>query len=517
MNDIKKLAREAKKALERLQGGKKYTSNYICRRLEAAKEDNPGDILIGNMRDVFLKKASTQEFVSQKEISDLYQDMYGLGGNHSAFREALGDLIFEKQASTLKQDASKNRIPYEKELKPLFEETDLSRELSGFYSLDKKASFSALSENTITKAAKFVRLQLESLDFKPSNVSVVKTNEHFILCNASVDTSDFTQVNVPVPVQVTNGMPTLPNSFIADNDLVKLNKENLYLFVKDKNNFSKKMARDKFADQRGGASLTVKTPEVPEALSRYADLDNKLIAAASAFTSDQVIRATAVVSAELASLGIRNSQVNLIGSDKGSLKYAAKISGLNTAFDANIVVDMPNGNPVIPTKFSSNGVEYKLNRPGLRSAIEKVAETGAGAVVTREVEQMGRLNYQQLIHELEAGASNGDYKRAENALLTIEAKFDSSKHLAAIDHYSKLLKHATGSTERDRLIKEAKDRGELINIPTSVQLYSPKLGLPISKIAFDEKGRMVPAARLKSSSDLSDSGAMISTSKISLS
>ena len=89
--------------------------------------------------------------------------------------------------------------------------------------------------------------------------------------------------------------------------------------------------------------------------------------------------------------------------------------------------------------------------------------------------------------------------------------------MAAIDHYSKLLKHATGSTERDRLIKEAKDRGELINIPTSVQLYSPKLGLPISKIAFDEKGRMVPAARLRSSSDLSDSGAMISTSKISLS
>jgi hypothetical protein len=149
--------------------------------------------------------------------------------------------------------------------------------------------------------------------------------------------------------------------------------------------------------------------------------------------------------------------------------------------------------------------------------MEKAASQGGPSVVTREVEHMGRLNYNQLISELEAGASSGDYKRAENALLTIESRFDSSKHLAAIDHYSKLLKHATGSSERSKLIKEAKDRGELINIPTSVQLYSPKLGLPISKISFDEKGRMVPTSRLNGSSDISESGAMISSSKISIS
>lgn len=517
MNDIKAIAREARKALEKLQNGKKYTSDYVCQRFEAAKENNPGDILIGNMRDVLVKKASSQQFISQKEISDTYQKLYGLGGTTSSFRDVLGDMVFDKAEPNIVQASAGKRIPYENRLDPLYGNSELSRELSGFFSLDKKASFSALSENTLTKAAKFVKLQLDSMDCSPSNVSVVKTNEHFILCNASVDTSDFTQVNIPVPVQVTNGMPSLPNTFVADNELVKLNKENLYLFVKDKRNYSKKAARDKYAGQRGGSALTVKTPEVPEALSRYADLDNKLIAAASAFTSDQVTRATAVVSAELAALGLKNSQLSLVGSDERSLKYAAKISGTNTAFDANIVVDMPNGNPVIPTKFSSNGAVYNLNRPGLRSAIEKVARTGVGGVVTREVEQMGRLNYAQLISEMEAGAASGDYKKAENALMTIESRFDSTKHLAALDHYSKLLKYATGSSERDRLIKEAKDRGELINIPTSIQLYSPRLGLPISKIAFDEKGRMVPASRLRESSDLSDTGAMISSSKISLS
>lgn len=517
MNDIKKLAREAKRALERLQNGKKYTSEYVCQRMNSAKESNPGDVLIGNMRDVMLKKASAQDFISQKEINDTYQRLYGLGGSASSFREVLGDLVFEKAASETKTNSSKTRIPYEEKLDPLYGESELSKELSGFFSLDKKASFSALSETTLTKAAKFVKLQLDSLDCHPSKVSVVKSNEHFVLCNASVDTSDFMQVNIPVPVQVTNGMPSLPNSFISDNELVKLNKENVYLFVKDKANYTKRKAKDSFAEQRGKPSISIKTPDIPEALSRFADLDNKLVAAASSFSSDEVLRATSVVSSELAALGLRSAQVSLVDFDKKSLKYSAKISGKDSAFNATIVVDMPNGSPVIPSKFSSEGAEYKLNRVGLRSAMEKAASLVSSSVVTRDVEHMGRLNYTQLISELEAGASSGDYKRAENALLTIESRFEPAKHLAAIDHYSKLLKHATGSSERSRLIKEAKDRGELINIPTSVQLYSPKLGLPVSKISFDEKGRMVPKSRLNGSSDISESGAMISSSKISIS
>ena len=44
---------------------------------------------------------------------------------------------------------------------------------------------------------------------------------------SSIDTSDFTQVEVSVPVQVTNGIPSLPTSFVQGNQLVKLNKENI--------------------------------------------------------------------------------------------------------------------------------------------------------------------------------------------------------------------------------------------------------------------------------------------------
>ena len=83
--------------------------------------------------------------------------------------------------------------------------------------------------------------------------------------------------------------------------------------------------------------------------------------------------------------------------------------------------------------------------------------------------------------------------------------------------FSKLLKHSSGNTDRDEQIKQALDRGDLIRVSTSVQLYCPKLGLPVSKVAFDEKGRPIPATRALKTSSLQESGAMISSSKVVLS
>ena len=520
MNDIKKIANEARRALSKLQNGKTYTSKYVCERLETAKSRNPGDILIGNLRDVFVKRASEQNLFTQKEITSAYDHMYGLSGGRSSFREEMHDLMLPMAArsdSAGRKTASASRIPYEKEIKPLYGDSALSKELSGVFSLDKKASFSALSDTAVNKALKFAKLQLTSLGCSPSDIRAVRANDHFVLCSASVETSDFTQINVPIPVQITNGIPSLPQTFVSGDSLVKLNKENLYVFIKDKNNHTKKVARDEFAGQRARGSLEIRTPGVPSELMDFADLDNQLIAAASIFSSKEVSSATAVVSMELSALGLKNAQVKLDSSTDKTLTYEAKIGSDSSTLSAKISVDMPNGSPVIPTKFSSNGVEYRLNRPGLRAAVASASESGHRRVVSRDIENMDRLNYNQLIGELETGVATSDYKKAENALAVIEARFDSSNHLAAVDHFSKLLKHASGGSERDRLIKAACERGELIHVPTSVHLYSPKLGLPVNKVAFDEKGRLVPATRGRLSSDLSETGAMISTSKISLS
>jgi len=519
MNEIKKIAREAQRALDKLANGKSYPAKYVCERVDLAKANNPGDVTLGYARDIFRKRASSQKFFTEKEITEVYNQTSGLSSGNSVFREALGDLMTASPVAAMipKKAGLKSRISYENELKPLYGESELSKELSGVFSLDKKASFSVLSDTTLTKAAKFAKVQLTSLGCAPSSVSVSRSNDHFVLCTASIDTSDFTQVNVQIPVQVTNGIPSIPQAFIQDDKLVKLNKENLYVFIKDTNNYKKKAAQSNFAGQRALGSLKVSTPDIPEALSRYADLDNQLIAAASSFSSSEVSRANAVIASELSALGLGNAQVKLANSDNKSLYYQASIPAPGGQVFADISVSMPNGSPVIPTTFKMAGELFRLNRSGLRSALRKAEASGRINSVSREVESMERLNYSQLIGEMEKGVASSDFKKAEDALLSIQARFDQTQHLAALDHFSKLLKHASSSSSREAMIKAAVNRGELINIPTSVQLYSPKLGLPVSKIAFDSKGRLVPATREMISGSLSETGAMISTSKISLS
>lgn len=519
MNEIKKIAREAQRALDKLVNGKSYPAKYVCERIELAKLNNPGDVALGYARDIFNKRASSQQFFTESEITEVYDQISGLSSGRSAFREVLGDMMLQSPAASMatKKASLESRIPYENEIKPLYEENEFSRELSGVFSLDKKASFSALSETTLTKAAKFAKVQLTSLGCPPSNVSVIKSNEHFVLCTASIDTSDFTQVNVPIPVQITNGIPSLPQAFIQDDKLVKLNKENLYVFIKDTNNYKKKAAQGNFAGQRASGSIKIETPDIPEVLSRYADLDNQLIAAASIFSSNEVSKANAVVASELSALGLKNAQLKLAGSDDKSLYYQANIPSPNGQVCADIAVSMPGGTPLIPTTFKVSGETFNLNRAGLRSAIRKAESTGSYNKISREIESMGRLNYSQLIGEIESGIANSDFRRAEDALSSIQSRFEPAQHLAALDRYSKLLKHASSSSSRDALIKAAVDRGDLINIPTSVQLYCPKLGLPVSKISFDHNGRPIPATRELTSSNLSETGAMISSHKISLS
>ena len=130
---------------------------------------------------------------------------------------------------------------------------------------------------------------------------------------------------------------------------------------------------------------------------------------------------------------------------------------------------------------------------------------------------MSKLSYAQLVDRIASSVDSGDLKVAEEALGVIESKFGGQKHITALDMFSKLLKHSSGGTEREAHIKKAVERGDLIRVPTSVQLYCPKLGLPVSKIAFNHKGEPVPASRKIKTNSLEDQGAMISSSKVVLS
>ena len=442
-----------------------------------------------------------------------------MSGRNSSFREEAGDLLPDSHASipSSASGAEGSRIPLEKSLEPMYEATKLSEELAGVFSLNKKGSFSAFSDNTMRKAEKFTKLQLQSMDCIPQTVKAVRSNDHFVLCTASIDTSDFTQVELAVPVQVTNGIPSLPTTFVQGDQLVKLNKENLYVFVKDKNNFKKKSSKKNFADQRSFGTLETKAPITPASLEAYTNIEDSLVEAATSFSKNQINMARGVVASQMAGFGIPNAQVKVASSNDKTLTFNSDIPTGRGRVVISVPVDMPNGSPVIPGKFKVAGKEYPLNEAGLRRVVEASKSDSSVKKVSREIEEMGRLSFPQLIDQVTAGVSTNDLRKAEDALTTIEEKFGGQKYISALDMFSKLLKHSSSNSDRDGHIKRALERGDLIRVPTSVQLYCPKLGLPVNKIAFDDKGRAIPATRALKSEPLKETGAMISASKIVLS
>ena len=319
-----------------------------------------------------------------------------------------------------------------------------------------------------------------------------------------------------IPVQVTNGVPSLPTHFVQEDKLVKLTKETVYIFVKDKNNFKMKSAKDKFSSQRSFGELDTGSVVTPASLEPYANIEDSLVEAASSFSVNQIKLARNVVASHLSSFGIPNVQLKVLASNDKTLTFSSSIPTDKGRVEVSIPVDMPNGSPVIPSKFSLAGESFSLSESGLRKVIDNTPGA-AHHTVSREVEEMRRLSYQQLISEVAAGVSAGDLRRSEDAMSVIQSKFGGERYKSALDTFSKMLKHASSGGERETLIKAALDRGDLIRVPTSVQLYCPKLGLPVSKVAFDDKGRPVPAVRKVSSDSIEAAGAMINSSKIVLS
>ena len=521
MKEISRIAMQAKKALDNINNGRTLTSSYVNNRLETAADNNPRDILICTMRDVVAKYSSSREFVTQKEIASLYDELYGCSGGKTAFRDELGDLLPEKHARLGQRnvDISGSRANDQEALEPLFADNELSKELSGVFSLDSGSNISSYGDNSIKRAEKFAKVQLASIGCAPREVKAIRNNEHFVLCNASYDMSDYTQVNVKIPVQITSGVPRIPTHFVDRGELSDLNQQNLLVHIKDASNHTKRLSVNKFAQERDGKSVSIDSIVVPASLEKYADLENDLVIAASSFSRSQVGMATSMVAAEVSSLGSLNPQVRVAQSDSKGIVFDVDISTKMGKRAMSVPVEMHGGAPILPSKFSSNGSVYNFNKSGFSKFANDVArESKSEGFVSRYSDDMSKVSYHELMDRMIEGVASKDYRLAEDALSTISSRFGSSRYLSALDKFSKLLKHSSNvSTERDDMIKEAVSNGDLISVPTSVELYCPKLGLPVSKVSFDDRGRPVPMRRKAQSDNLFESGASMSTSKIIIS
>lgn len=514
----------AKKALKQMQDGKLYSSKYVLDRFETASDSCPTDLLIGNMKDVLAKKASSQNFFSQKEISEIYDRMYGFGGGQSAFREKLGDLLpASRQYSELSKEASHLRIDQGSDMNTTAGDTELSSAFSILFGLGKEASFSSFKGNEDNSVQKVVVAQLASLGRAPSKVKVHGGNDHFALCTAFYTTRGRSNVALQMPVQISGGRALPPTHLIVEEELVDLNKDNLYVAIREAEYTKKTASIEKFSAQRDNSKvIDFDKPVVPKSLEKFADLENNLVAAVSKYKSSEVSGAINLVSKELKNIGFSSPQVKVASSNTKEIVLDAHVPTTLGNAVLHIPVEIHNGRPILPSKFAvDTGSEtvkvYDFSRKGADSFISNIKPDNHSFTVSRQTGELRSMSYHQLADRMINGVANKDYKLAEDALATIQDRFGEDQFKSALDQFTKLLKHGSDQPEsrRNTLVKEAIAKGDLVKFPTTIEWFCPKLGLPLSKIAFDEKGRMIPAQRKSQSQNIVNE-ALISNSKIVL-
>ncbi len=523
MDDLSKITKQAKKALDLMENGKTFLAGHVIEHFKAAAELNPQDQLIGHMRDVLIKLSHKKEFFNQKEIAGIYDELYGLSGGQTAFRYHLAEFLPENHGilKTAQPKYSDRRADREDVLEPIFKDSELSKAFSSLFSMASKGGIGSYSDDLAKKAEKFVKAQLASFDLEPQAVKIAHGNQHFILCLATYDMPNFTQTHVKIPVPVTNGIPQLPENFIQGEQLVSLNKENLLVHIKDETNHRAKKNLGKFASERPGETLRTEPAVLPASLERYADLENQLVVAASKFTTQEISAANNIVTAELIGMGLSRPQAKLSHSSEKELVFDVEVPTKFGRAMISVPVEFYNKKPLMPTRFIAKGSKteqiYDFEKSGLLRFIGTLASNQSNINLARQSGPMNQMSYHELTDRMIDGIASNDYRQAEDALATIGDRFDAAQYRTAFKQFTNLLKRSSNTSERNKLIKKAMEKGDLIMVPTSIEPYCPSLGLPASKIDFDDKGRIVPKHRKEKADNAIDSGTHISTSKIFLS
>jgi hypothetical protein len=513
---LKLLKKQAESALRSLEIGREYPSNYVLSRFDTAWENNQKDQVIGNMRSVIKKVASRQQYITQNEITSLYDRFSNISGGATAFRDELGDLLrdgYGKLPEPKKTEISKTAADMQKAVS-LTGTTPLSDAFSVLFSFGSNDDSGTYNKNLVKKAERLVTLELNSMGIKPDMVKTVTGNDHYILCNAYYKNPDFTTSYVSIPVQVSNGAVGIPSEVVSEGNLVKLNKENVLVTLKTAQKKQKDTNLSKYADLRQTESVSIPSVAAPTGLKEKFEMSEEVLLASSKYSPAQIKLAHSVVSTEVSSWGAR-AQVKFSGTSKKGMSFMVKTATSAGERSFVVPVEMVGEKVLMPSEFASGNSKYDFSTSGYSEFLAGARQVN-NAAFSRESDELGKLSYAQLMDVVIDGVAKKDYKASEDALSTIGTKFGPERFKMALEDFQKMIKTASQSFNQD-LIKEAVKRGDLIRTRNSVEWFCPKLGLPLSKIAFDERGRPVPKFRNEKRGLDSIEGTVISTSKIVMS
>lgn len=491
--DASKLVRMAEEFLE----GREFFVSAVLERVREASNAFPHDGAIRTAQLVLEKKASREgslATMSQNDFQRLYTDVSGLG-NTEVFRELLGDL--------LRQDGPSAVAHYNNELASSLRSSgtevdlvdpDLAESFAGLFD----APSNVVRGSFIDNGRKGVELELTSLGFLSPSVEVAAKNDQFVVYAAAIDSSNG-RFAALVPAEIKMGTVLMPSVFVSGGHFVELNRSNLLSYAQEVAQVGAKDHPQKILEaltaaatqqdgmektasvQMDGNSIVLAAPSIyqaqieddrpteleltPEVVSMPQELEHLtegmirdvLVEAGLSFDAPVIASAKNVISSELQGMGIPYGKISVASEFDSGILISATLKGLGGAKTIDVPVEIVNGQPLMPSVFTSGVVAKPFEERELK-AFAMGSEGTFNAIMS---DKYG-MTFPELHKFALKNAAFGNFVEVEESLAVIAERFGDQYHKFAFDDLMGLLNAGFNEEQPaesvDRYLKEAMDK-----------------------------------------------------------
>lgn len=477
----------------------------LVNKMQKLAEYHPTDPTIVSLYRFLVKRAQDSMVIKRRDLKEAYGSF---NVSHSVAHKYLADELMLP-----KMEETKNKIhrqANEGEPIQLNVDQDLVEQMK---SLVGEASYRPYTEDIAKRAIQSCAHELCYSNTMPNNISVLSGDQDLIICRASYNTAKG-ECSVLIPIEIQKNCALTPSSFITTEGFKEISEQNISEYLQktagqiirvDGNKilkYCRAMRVDSDAVDR--AVVMAKAQEVSDALTVFASqpieeptnvdpqlqsISNMLgsIAGSAEFTlgKDAVNISRQLVINKLATLGYDKADVTISNFDKENILFAVGIG----KYAFTVPVYLKNSKAIVSDVIIANGGMHEFSTRGLYEMF-KVGEVDVTAMVKSS--QIDSMSPAEVVGIVRKEMLEGNYEKAVAALEWLKEAKDERAYASAIDVYKKGL--------RGDLVKEACSNQSCgcsapIKSAHSIHLICSHLGLPVTQVCQDEKGRCQPLYR----------------------
>ena len=517
---IDKITKLAQSLVTEMDNNEKFLAPVLASKLVKAAEAYPHDPTIIGLTSVIAKVADKSNFISRKELKDLYNKFYTRNTKFGEiFASELGEATHLMAPKFANREEEKNLVSTDK-----LGDQILSNALESVF--DNKIPLKMYAKDVAEKAKSVVAETLSIWKLAASNLEINSGNDKFIIVQANYETPKG-KVSFFVPVSVVNSKVASPSVFIGNGNPLDLNKDNVKSYIlksagtklkiSSENvlvalskaasenreisdtelalarlNASRRQQQEFFSNQvlNQKAEQEVKEIQLPK-YSEFSHLEQKFASpfgiAAFNLGEDKVNLGREVIARNLHSFGIKNAQITVADSNANTVFYAVSLNSGKVAFTVPVKVE--DNKVKSPTVMMCQGSLSAFDANGINKLFtQNITDYKAAAVASPNY----GLKSSDLVENIRVAMQENNLAKAEDALNVLAESGDSKAYAAGFKVYSSGLK---GETAEDITQHPMYNANDFYVNPVSKVSISKQTGLPINKIYIDENGNHRPLYR----------------------